>query len=302
MIMLQMSGGLGNQMFFYALYKALQREEKDVCIEDFTHYGDVGRNDNCLTDIFALTYEKGSRAEYNRLTDSSMRLWRRICRKLFGRKGKLYREKEAIVFEPEIFAQTDCYAEGYWQSARYFEKVQDELRRDFTFAWDKFPEKAKEYKTQMEQTNSVSLHVRRGDYLNDKFAPIYGGICTDAYYEGAKAYLQEKYPDCVFYLFTNDPEWGRSQIGDNLVFVDCTDADNAYVDMALMGCCKHNIIANSSFSWWGAWLNPNLEKTVIAPAKWLNTSGGQDIYYGLCNVKVDAKGRVTEENKEGRLT
>ena len=302
MIMLQMSGGLGNQMFFYALYKALQREEKDVCIEDFTHYGDVGRNDNCLTDIFALTYEKGSRAEYNRLTDSSMRLWRRICRKLFGRKGKLYKEKEAIVFEPEIFAQTDCYAEGYWQSARYFEKVQDELRKDFTFDWDKFPEKAKEYKTQMEQTNSVSLHVRRGDYLNDKFAPIYGGICTDAYYEGAKAYVQEKYPDCVFYLFTNDPEWGRSQVGDNLVFVDCTDADNAYVDMALMGCCKHNIIANSSFSWWGAWLNPNLGKTVIAPAKWLNTSGGQDIYYGLCNVKVDAEGRVTEENKEGRLT
>lgn len=299
MIMLQMSGGLGNQMFTYALYRALQKEGKTVCIEDFTHYEEIGRRDNCLEKIFPLTYGKGERAEYIRLTDSSMLPWIRLRRKVFGRKDKVYKEKDAIVFEPRIFSEEDCYAEGYWQSVRYFEKVQDELRKDFTFDWNKFPQKAKEYKTQMEQTNSVSLHVRRGDYLSDKFAHIYGGICTEAYYEGAKTYLQKKYPDCVFYLFTNEPEWGKSQTGDNLVFVDCTGPDNAYVDMALMGCCKHHIIANSSFSWWGAWLNPNPDKTVIAPAKWLNTSGGQDIYYGLCNVKIDAEGRVTEENKGG---
>ncbi|MBQ7782249.1 MAG: alpha-1,2-fucosyltransferase [Lachnospiraceae bacterium] len=296
MIMLQMSGGLGNQMFFYALYKELQKEGKDVCIEDFTHYEDIGRKDKCLEEIFELTYEKADRKVYERITDSSMQPWKRLRRKLLGRKGKVYKEKDAITFEPEIFVQTDCYAEGYWQSQRYFEKVQDELRKDFDFDWEKFPAKAKEYRKQMEQTTSVSLHIRRGDYLNDKFAPIYGGICTDAYYEGAKAYLQKKYPDCVFYLFTNDPEWGRSQEGDNVVFVDCTGPDNAYVDMALMSCCKHHIIANSSFSWWGAWLNISKDKTVIAPAKWLNTSEGQDIYSGLCNVKVDATGVVTEEN------
>lgn len=295
MLMIQMAGGMGNQMFVYALYKALLHEGRDVCIEDFTHYKEINRYDNNLEDIFPLTYEKTTRTEYNRLTDSSLLPWYRIRRKLFGRKDKSYVEKDAITFEKEVFEQEDCCFVGYWQSQRYFEKVQDDLRKDFTFNWDKFPHKAQEYRKQMEQTISVSLHVRRGDYLNEKFAPIYGGICTDAYYEAAKAYIKEKYPDCVFYLFTNDAEWGRTQENDNVVFVDCTGPDNAYVDMALMSCCKHNIIANSSFSWWGAWLNKNSDKAVIMPARWLNTSEGQDIYYGLCNVKIDANGKVEEK-------
>lgn len=296
MIMLQMSGGLGNQMFVYALYKALCWEEKKVCVDDFTHYGDIGRHDNCLEKIFPLAYEKADRKEYIRLTDSSMLPWVRLRRKIGGRKDKTFKEKDAITFEPEIFGQTDCYAEGYWQSMRYFAKVQDQLRKDFTFDWNRFPEKAKKYKTQMEQTNSVSLHVRRGDYLNDKFAPMYGGICTDEYYKGAVKYMQKKYVDCKFFLFTNDAEWGREQADENVIFVDCTDTDNAYVDMALMGSCKHNIVANSSFSWWGAWLNKNCEKTVIMPAKWLNTSNGQDVYAGLCTTKVDEEGRIAYES------
>ncbi len=294
MLMIQMAGGMGNQMFVYALYKALLHEGRDVCIEDFTHYKEIERYDNNLEDIFPLIYEKTTRTEYNRLTDSSLLPWYRIRRKLFGRKDKSYVEKDAITFEKEVFEQDDCCFVGYWQSQRYFEKVKEELRKDFTFNWDNFPQKAKEYRKQMEQTISVSLHIRRGDYLNEKFAPIYGDICTDAYYEGAKAYMKEKYPDCIFYLFTNDAEWGRKQESDKVVFVDCTGPDNAYVDMALMSCCKHNIIANSSFSWWGAWLNENPDKTVIMPAKWLNTSDGQDIYYGLCNVKIDANGVVEE--------
>lgn len=295
MIMIQMSGGLGNQMFCYALYKALQEAGKDVCIEEFTHYKDVGRQDNRLREIFKVEYQSADRNTYNRLTDSSLAFLQRVRRKLTGRRGRLYQEKDATVFEPEIFSQSDCYAEGYWQSFRYFEKAEDILRKEFTFDWDNFPQKAKAYKRDMEQNVSVSLHVRRGDYLNEKFAPIYGGICTDAYYEGAKAYMKEKYPDCVFYLFTNDAQWGRTQEKDDVVFVDCTDAESAYMDMALMSSCKHNITANSSFSWWGAWLNINPDKTVIMPEKWLNISAGQDIYWGLGTVKVDARGIITEK-------
>lgn len=295
MIMLQMSGGLGNQMFCYAMYKALQEAGKEACIEEFTHYKDVGRQDNRLREIFKVEYQSADRNAYNRLTDSSLAFLQRVRRKLTGRRGRLYQEKDATVFEPEIFLQSDCYAEGYWQSFRYFEKAEEILRKEFTFDWDSFSKKAKAYKNEMEQNMSVSLHVRRGDYLNEKFAPIYGGICTDAYYEGAKAYIKEKYPDCVFYLFTNDAQWGRAQEKEDVVFVDCTDAENAYVDMALMGCCKHNITANSSFSWWGAWLNINPDKTVIMPEKWLNTSAGQDIYWGLGTVKVDARGKIMEK-------
>lgn len=295
MLMLQMTGGMGNQMFVYALYRALENLGKQVCIEDFTHYKDIGRKDNLLEKIFDLTYRKGEREEYNRLTDSSLLLWKRVRRKLFGRNGRVYQEKEAIIFEKEIFDKEDAYCIGYWQSERYFESVEAQLRRDFSFRWTDFLPKVQAYRKQMEGACSVSVHIRRGDYLNEKFAAIYGGICTDAYYRGAEEYLQKKYGDCVFYLFTNDIEWGKEAAGENRVFVDCAGPDNAYVDMALMSCCKHHIIANSSFSWWGAWLNPNPDKTVIAPARWLNTSNGEDIYYGLCTVRMDEEGRVVRE-------
>lgn len=295
MLMVQMAGGMGNQMFAYALYKALQEAGKDVYMDDFTHYGEIGRYDNHLEKIFPLSYQKGTRAAYNDLTDSSLLLWHRVRRKLFGRKEKVYQEKDALTFEEAVFAQKDACLVGYWQSERYFESVKEKLRQEFVFDWAHFPKEALCLRERMERTNAVSLHVRRGDYLSGKFAPIYGGICTQAYYESAKRYMAEKLGDCVFYLFTNDADWGRAAEGENVVFVDCAGEDNAYVDMALMSSCRHHILANSSFSWWGAWLNPRQDKIVAAPDKWLNTSEGTDVYYGLCTVRINGEGEVTRE-------
>lgn len=294
MLMLQMAGGMGNQMFVYALYKALEKRGKEVCVDDFTHYREIGRYDNILEEIFPLSYRRGTRATYNALTDSSMLPWHRIRRKLFGRNQKVYEEKTAIVFEPTVFEQNNACLIGYWQSERYFENVKEELRREFLFDWTHFPEKAWRYREQMERTNSVSLHVRRGDYLQDKFAAIFGGICTETYYCGAMDYCREHFPNCHFFLFTNDAEWGRLYAKDDVTFVDCGGTGD-YVDMALMSCCRHHIIANSSFSWWGAWLDTNPDRTVIAPAQWLNASEGQDIYYGLCTVRINTKGMVIKE-------
>lgn len=290
-----MTGGMGNQMFVYALYKALQYAGKQVCVEDFTHYSDIGRADNNLEEIFPLTYAKAERRAYNRLTDSSPFLLNRIRRKVFGRGGRIYQEKDAITFEKEIFDREDAYCIGYWQSFRYFERVEEQLRKDFAFAWTLLSPKAQVYREQIESTCSVSVHIRRGDYLHENFAAIYGGICTEAYYQSAMDYFRAYYPDCHFFLFTDDAAWGRLYAKENMTLVDCGGSDGAYVDMALMSCCKHHIIANSSFSWWGAWLNPDPDKTVIAPAKWLNTSNGEDIYYGLCTVRMDEKGKVIRE-------
>ena len=131
--------------------------------------------------------------------------------------------------------------------------------------------------------------------MNGKFASIYGNICTDAYYEAARRYMKEHFGDCRFYLFTDDAEWGRQQESEDTVYVDASEGAGAYVDMALMSCCRHHIIANSSFSWWGAWLDENPDKTVIAPAKWLNISEGKDIYAGLCSCLIDANGSVQGE-------
>jgi len=290
MIMLQMTGGMGNQMFTYALYRALGQMGKEVCIEDFTHYDTPEKN--CLQTVFHLDYRKADREVYNRLTDSAPDFLHKVKRKLTGRKGKIYQEKDAIIFEPEVFQAEDVYMIGYFQSARYFEKVADSLQKDFSFDWNTFPEKAEKLREQMQKETSVSLHIRRGDYMNEKFAGIYGNICTEAYYEAARRYMKEHFGDCRFYLFTDDAGWGRQQESEDTVYVDASEGTGAYVDMALMSCCKHHIIANSSFSWWGAWLDENPDKTVIAPAKWLNISEGKDIYAGLCNCLIDANGSV----------
>lgn len=295
MIILRMSGGLGNQMFVYALYYALKNASKEVCIDDYTHYQKIGRVDNNLEAIFPLTYLKVNKKDYNRLTDSSMLLHRRVIRKLFGRKEKLYKEKDALTFDENIFAQTDCYCIGYWQSQYYFQSVCKELIQQFRFDFEHFPEKALRYKEMIENTVSVGIHIRHGDYLNPEFAPIYGGICTTAYYKSAISYIKKQVSDCTFYLFTDDADFGKEASEQGMVYVDCTDANHGYIDMALMSLCKHNIIANSSFSWWAAWLNRNPHKVVIAPNKWLNHKTGQDIYYGLVNVKIDENGEVTEE-------
>ncbi|MBD5537261.1 MAG: alpha-1,2-fucosyltransferase [Lachnospiraceae bacterium] len=291
MLMLQMTGGMGNQMFVYALYKALENVGKEVCIEDFTHYEDIGRKDNLLEKIFDFTYRKGERAEYNRLTDSSLLPWKRVRRKLFGRGGRIYQEKDAIAFEEEIFDKEEAYCIGYWQSFRYFESVEEQIRKDFSFERTILSPKAQAYREQIENACSVSVHIRRGDYLNEKFAAIYGGICTQAYYRSAMDYFTEYFPECRFFLFTDDTEWGRTYAKGNMTLVDCGGSDGAHVDMALMSLCRHNIIANSSFSWWGAWLNRNPEKKVVAPKLWLNASEGQDIFYKLCNVRIDEDGR-----------
>ena len=291
MLMLQMCGGLGNQMFQYALYRALQAEGKEVCIDDTTMYEKIGRYDNRLEAIFSLTYRHADKKEYNRLTDSSMLPWQRVRRKLFGRKGKLYEERDAITYEKEIFQETDCYAIGYWQSERYFKQVEDKLRQDFSFDFSRFSDRANQYRQQIEKSSAVSLHVRRGDYLEEKFAPIYGNICTEAYYQSAITYFQKKDENAVFYLFTDDTEWGRSFAKDKMILVEGTTAEE---DMALMSRCKEHILANSSFSFWGAWLDPNPDKKMIMPAKWLNISDGQDIYHGLPCVRIDSDGRICE--------
>ena len=168
MIMLQMTGGMGNQMFTYALYRSLRQKGKEVCIEDFTHYDTPEKN--CLQTVFHLDYRKADREAYQRLTDSEPDFLHKVKRKLTGRKEKIYQEKDAIIFEPEVFQTDDVYMIGYFQSGRYFEKAVFDLRKDFTFAWNTFPEKAKKLREQMQAESSVSLHIRRGDYMNGKFA------------------------------------------------------------------------------------------------------------------------------------
>src|SRR5690606_38192956 len=147
--------------------------------------------------------------------------------------------------------------------------VAEELREHF-----QFPQitdiKNKELIQHIQQRNSVSLHVRRGDYLIASNQHL-GSICDNAYYEKAITYINEKTDSPLFVIFSNDIPWCKETFNNiDAIFVDWNTGNQSYIDMQLMSLCKHNIIANSSFSWWGAWLNNNPDKIVVSPNKWIN--------------------------------
>jgi hypothetical protein len=159
------------------------------------------------------------------------------------------------------------YFEGYFQSEKYFADCTEEIRKEFQF----------KEKLQAPDGNAVAIHIRRGDYV--KFSNIHL-VCTPAYYEKAIAYIQSRVEIPVFYVFSEDLEWVRQNISipSNSVFVDYNPVLPSSRDMQLMSLCKHQIISNSSYSWWAAWLNRNSGKIVIAPDRWFADGGETDIY------------------------
>ena len=133
------------------------------------------------------------------------------------------------------------------------------------------------YKEAMESSNSVSVHIRRGDYL--QVDEVYGGIRTEEYYKKAMQKMKEEVPDCHFFIFTNDIPWVKEHMqGENITVVEGNDEDTGYIDMYLMTRCKHYILANSSFSWWGCYLSISENKKVIAPKTWANGRDCRDVY------------------------
>ena len=180
------------------------------------------------------------------------------------------------MFDPGVLEKDRAYLTGCWQSEKYFADIQTRVRQAFTFKNLELSEKMKEYECKMQETNSVCLHIRRGDYLN--VSDVYGGICTDEYYEKAMKQMEDWHPDCHFYVFTNDAEWVKANYKQKNLTVVEGNEDAGYIDMYLMTQCKHYILANSSFSWWGCYLNPSENKRMIAPAKWANGKDYRDIY------------------------
>ena len=294
MIIIQMSGGLGNQMFQYALYLKLKSLGKEVKFDSTSSYIRDNARPIQLA-VFDIQYPEATKEELIEMTDSSMLLMDRIRRKLKGRKSKEYRE-EGFGYDPAVLTKDPAYLVGTFQSELYFADIKEQVRKAFRFDHGVMQQETLAMKEAIKDTISVSIHVRRGDYLNAE--EVYGEICTDAYYDAAIKYMLGKYPDATFYLFTNDLTWADFFVNArpfaNIVVVKDNTEYTGYLDMYLMKHCKHNIIANSSFSWWAAWLNSNQEKTVIAPARWLNGVEGRDIYTdGM--VLFDSEGRLVRE-------
>ena len=282
MVIIRMKGGLGNQMFQYALYRQLQAMGREVKMDDMTGFREDLQRNPALS-VFGINYEKATQEEVTEATDSYMDFFSRVRRKLFGRKTLEYEERDGN-FDPMVLQMKDSYLVGFWQTEQYFpdQKVRELLLKEFLSRKDEILQNDEEMEIlrQIKDTQSVSLHIRRGDYLQPGTIETFGGICTPEYYRKAQEQIREQYPDAVFYIFSNDIEWARqnfSALEYRPVICKCDQADAA--ELFLMSSCRHHILANSSFSWWGAWLSEHGENHIImAPSRWLNQKKMIDIY------------------------
>lgn len=303
-----MTGGLGNQMFQYALYLKLRAMGREVKFDDVSEY----RLENArpiMLWVFDISYPKASQREINEITDGFLKFSHRVRRKLFGRKSLEYHEKDCN-FDCQVLEKDPAYLTGYFQSEKYFKEIEEQVRKAFVFSdriWEKLDAgisgKMKGYLEQIQNTLSVSIHVRRGDYLAT--SQVFGGICTEAYYRKAVQRMLEGCPEALFFVFTNDIQWVREWIPrlcgelelpdtDRFVVVEGATEDTGYLDMLLMSRCRHYILANSSFSWWGAWLNPAKDKCVIAPSVWFNNQDSRDIYTETM-IQISPKGELIKD-------
>lgn len=264
-------GGLGNQMFQYTFYKALKKRFPDVRADLQGYKNYPLHNGFELEKIFGIKLNNASSFAAS-LHDIHNRNWiYRKLRRLLNVKTKYQEESTQFSFDPSFLSNPKSgYYWGYWQNQAYFEDILDEIRSDFDFK-NPLETKNQIVLDHIKTINSVSIHVRRGDYLKDEFL---GGLCGQEYYQRAIEHIRKQVNSPGFFVFSDDIAWCRDNLGlPDASFISWNKGASSYIDMQLMSHCKHNIIANSSFSWWAAWLNNNPDKIVIAPKKWINFDG-----------------------------
>jgi hypothetical protein len=285
MIIAHLSGGLGNQMFQYALGRHLAEKNSTLLKLDLSGF-EIYKLHRYGLHCFKIWEYVATIEEIEAFKRKNPPCAKRWVSKIGKRLSILtsatsdfYQSRSVIKenrfnFEPSVLeAKGNIYLEGYWQSGRYFSEIRDFLLREFAFKYEQ-DVKSLEIAEQIQETESVSLHIRRGDYVHDPLTNHVHGLCSINYYKNAVNYITQKIPNCHFFLFSDDHPWvcENFNLDYPVTIVDCNNASTNYEDLRLMSLCHHNIIANSSFSWWGAWLNTNPEKIVLAPEKWFNDS------------------------------
>lgn len=275
MVVAEINSGLGNQMFQYAAGLSLSQRLKVPLLIDRSWYDHVDQHQTPRQ--FELDkYPIELRFAESSLLDHEFRLKgnslaQRIRNKL-NRMMPYYRQRVFVEphfhYDPHFEAlSAPVMLSGYWQSERYFMSAAEQVRSAFI---TEIPARLNPYLAQMEETTAVSVHVRRGDMVNNPDVMQVHGYCNLDYYKSAIRQMNQAFPDCRFFVFSDDLDWCRENLADSAdcVYVEGNEGPLAYLDIQLMRNCHHHIIANSSFSWWGAWLNPRQDKRVIAPRRW----------------------------------
>lgn len=275
MIISLLNGGLGNQLFQYAIGRKISLQFNTKLKLDtslftasnfrkynlsvFNYKPEIAKNNEVL--CFFPEKATGIQKVYFNF------------RKFLIKPSILIEKKFSYDIELISKSKENTYLNGYWQSENYFSDIRPILLNDLKIK-NHLTGKNKELAGKITSVESVSVHIRRGDYVLNKHTNKYHGLCSLEYYDKAIDIICNKYKDVQLFIFSDDIRWVKENINFpvNITFVDHNDDENNFEDLRLMSLCKHNIIANSSFSWWGAWLNEYPEKVVIGPQKWLNVS------------------------------
>lgn len=277
MIIVKIIGGLGNQLFQYSLGRNLAEKYDTDLKLDISEFGAYKLHKYALS-AFNIIEDFATPEEIESLTVEEYAPVVKYIRKKMGKslkkRAKSYKEEQHFYFAPQVLNfGNNVYLEGYWQCERYFKDIEGIIRKEFTL---KIPleGKNKELLSLIQKVNSVSLHVRRGDYVSHAETNSAVGTCSLEYYRHCIEHIASKVENPHFFLFSDDINRTRKtlEINHPAIVVDVNSADTNYADLRLMSSCKHNIIANSSFSWWGAWLNDNPDKIIIAPTIWFVNS------------------------------
>ena len=259
-------GGLGNQMFQYALVLKMQSMGIQVKIDVTKYEQHHAHNDFELDQVFGIACPFANRSEIRRLGYLKANHWTEFLKKTPFRKKTVY-NNESYKYDEHVLGLDGRYIEGYWQSEKYFLDIKEKILE--TYRFPEFLEEQKTWAKKIQNSCAVSVHIRRGDYLQYSYLQ---NICTLEYYKRSMDYFREILSDKVsFYIFTNDFPWAEEHFTEkDCFFVKGNTGKNSFRDMQLMSLCRHHIVANSSFSWWGAWLGQNSDKIVIAPERWIN--------------------------------
>jgi hypothetical protein len=268
-------GGLGNQMFQYAFGYAVSKENNAKIKLELSGFDAYYLRDYAL-DLFNVEENSELKSKYDFLLNKInskhnsflSKASSNSLRKLLRLTNFYYQEKEEFVYDKGVFnIKKNTFFYGYWQNEKYFKKYRKDLLEIFKLK--DIHSKTKEYQKKIVESESVSLHIRRGDYVNSIH-----DTCNMKYYKNAVLEILKINKHAHFFIFSDDMQWVENNLNfinhKTLILLESDIPDHE--EMYLMSQCKSNIIANSSFSWWGAWLNQNSDKKVIAPKKWLKSS------------------------------
>lgn len=267
-VAVKIHGGLGNQLFQYAAAKSLALDNESKL---FLDVGWFNSNQERIYELLNFNIQYDEKVFFSKYYNF---LFKKYAFLRNDNNAKMllniFKEK-SLNFQDEVLKiKSSIYLDGYFQSEKYFIRHENEIRKNLQFSVGIYDDKSI-FEDDVLKNQSVSIHIRRGDYVTNKDAADFHGLLGMDYYKNSIEFIRSMVRNPVFFVFTDDPEWVLKNFSHHLPFtlVRHTQSANAGLrDLRLMSLCKHHIIANSSFSWWGAWLNSNHKKIVIAPKEW----------------------------------